>query len=107
VKSLLHRRSTQLAQHCAPILVLPLFLLLPAVSQAQDLGQIECARAGDYTFLYSSIVTLDIRSTLQCGQQVEITGRYDNYFGVRTAKGETLVLLSGWTVERSESFKPS
>lgn len=102
MKSLLHRRSTQLAQHCAPILVLPLFLLLPAVSQAQDLGQIECARAGDYTFLYSSIVTLDIRSTLQCGQQVEITGRYDNYFGVRTAKGETgYVLLNSVVLLKS------
>jgi hypothetical protein len=35
------------------------------------------------------MVTLDIRGTLQCGQQIEITGRYDMYFGVRTAKGET------------------
>jgi hypothetical protein len=35
------------------------------------------------------MITLDIRGTLQCGQQVEITGRYDLYFGVRTAKGET------------------
>ena len=50
---------------------------------------VECARAGDYVYLYSSMVSLDIRGTLQCGQQVEITGRYDSYFGVRTAKGET------------------
>ena len=35
------------------------------------------------------MVSLDIRGTLQCDQQVEITGRYDSYFGVRTAKGET------------------
>ena len=39
-------------------------------------------------YLYSSMVTLDIRTTLPCGQQVEITGRYDNFFAVRTAKGE-------------------
>ena len=53
------------------------------------MGQVECARSGDYVYLYSSMITLDIRGTLQCGQQVEITGRYDSYFGVRTAKGET------------------
>src|ERR1700747_2467472 len=35
------------------------------------------------------MVTLDIRATLQCGQQVEVTGRYDHFFAVRTAKGET------------------
>ena len=61
----------------------------PPSSKAQSIGQVECARAGDYVYLYSSMVTLDIRTTLQCGQQVEITGRYDNYFAVRTAKGET------------------
>lgn len=63
--------------------------LSPALSNAQGIGQIECARSGDYVYLYSSMITLDIRTTLQCGQQVEITGRYDNYFAVRTAKGET------------------
>ena len=34
------------------------------------------------------MVTLDIGGNLSCGQQVEVTGRYDNYFAVRTAKGE-------------------
>jgi len=34
------------------------------------------------------MTTLDVRTTLQCGEQVQITGRYDLYFGVRTAKGE-------------------
>jgi hypothetical protein len=65
-----------------------LCFLSPALCRAQDLGQVACARADDYVYLYSSMTTLDIRVTLQCGQQVEITGRYDNYFGVRTAKGE-------------------
>src|ERR1700675_1534861 len=64
-------------------------LLAPAFCSAQDLGQLESARPGDYVYLYSSMITLDIRATLQCGQQVELTGRYDMYFGVRTAKGET------------------
>jgi len=34
------------------------------------------------------MTTLDVRTTLQCGEQVQITGRYEGYFGVRTAKGE-------------------
>src|SRR5205807_2588742 len=34
------------------------------------------------------MTTLDVRTTLQCGEQLQITGRYDRYFGVRTAKGE-------------------
>lgn len=71
------------------LLALLFYLLAPSLSKAQDIGQVECARPGDYVYLYSSMITLDVRATLQCGQQVEITGRYDNYFGVRTAKGET------------------
>jgi hypothetical protein len=63
--------------------------MAPSLSKAQDLGQVACARPGDYVYLYSSMITLDVRATLECGQQVEITGRYDSYFGVRTAKGET------------------
>jgi hypothetical protein len=27
--------------------------------------------------------------TLQCGEVVQITSRFDNYLGVRTAKGDT------------------
>src|SRR5438105_13024662 len=60
----------------------------PAISQAQSVGQVECPRTGDYVYLYSSMTTLDVRTTLKCGEQVQITGRYDVYFGVRTAKGE-------------------
>jgi hypothetical protein len=73
----------------ATLLALLFCLLAPSLSKAQDLGQVGCARPGDYVYLYSSMITLDVRATLECGQQVEITGRYDNYFGVRTAKGET------------------
>lgn len=65
------------------------FLLLsPAVASAQSAGQIACTRPGDYAYLYSSMTTLDVLRTLQCGEQLEITGRYDAYFGVRTARGE-------------------
>lgn len=68
------------------------FLLLcfiaPTVSNAQSVGQVECARPGDYAYLYSSITTLAVRATLQCGQQVEVTGRYDDYYAVRTADGQ-------------------
>ena len=63
-------------------------LLLPPSIKAQSVGQVECPRSGDYVYLYSSMTTLDVRITLQCGEQVQITGRYDRYFGVRTAKGE-------------------
>jgi hypothetical protein len=65
-----------------------LCLILPAFAQAQSIGQVECPRGGGYVYLYSSMTTLDVRTTLQCGEQVQITGRYDLYFGVRTAKGE-------------------
>jgi hypothetical protein len=63
-------------------------LVLPGITQAQSAGIVECPRSGDYVYLYSSMITLDVRITLQCGEQVQITGRYDRYFGVRTAKGE-------------------
>ncbi|HKW57903.1 MAG TPA: hypothetical protein VJN42_11150 [Candidatus Acidoferrum sp.] len=65
------------------------FFFTPPSTRAQSVGQIECARSGGFVYLYSSIETLDIRRTLECGQQVEITGRYDSYFAVRTASGET------------------
>ena len=58
------------------------------MAHAQSAGIVECPRSGDYVYLYSSMTTLDVRITLQCGEQVQITGRYDRYFGVRTAKGE-------------------
>jgi hypothetical protein len=63
-------------------------LVLPGMVQAQSTGQVECARGDGYVYLYSSMTTLDVRTTLQCGEQVQITGRYDRYFGVRTAKGD-------------------
>lgn len=63
--------------------------LLPAVARAQSVGQVECPRTEGYVYLYSSMTTLDVRTTLQCGEQVQITVRYDGFFGVRTEKGET------------------
>jgi hypothetical protein len=72
----------------AKYLVVVFFLGFPAIAQAQSAGQVECPRSGGYVYLYSSMTTLDVRSTLQCGEVVQITGRYDLYFGVRTAKGE-------------------
>jgi hypothetical protein len=61
---------------------------LPATARGQSVGQVECPRSGGYVYLYSSMITMDVRGTLQCGEQVQITGRYDTYFGVRTAKSE-------------------
>jgi len=63
-------------------------LLVPSFAHAQSVGQVECPHAGGTIDLYSSMMTLDVRATLQCGEQVQITGRYDSYFGVRTAKSE-------------------
>ena len=66
-----------------------LFLFFPALASAQHLGQVTCARRGDYTYLYSSITTMEVLRTLQCGEQVEVTGRYQGFFSVRTANGQT------------------
>ncbi|MGA3177008.1 MAG: hypothetical protein ABSE19_06630 [Candidatus Acidiferrum sp.] len=63
-------------------------LFFPSLSKAQNTGRIECARNDGYVYLYSSLTTLDVRATLPCGAIVQITTRYDVYFGVRTAKGE-------------------
>ena len=73
----------------APFLTFVLCFLLPAICNAQSLGQVECPRQDGYVYLYSSMLTLDVRTTLQCGEQVEITGRYDRFYGVRTNKGVT------------------
>ena len=41
-------------------------LMLPSIAQAQSVGQVECPRSGGYVYLYSSMITLDVRTTLQC-----------------------------------------
>ena len=68
--------------------MLVIAVAMPGIARAQSVGQVECPRSGGYVYLYSSMITMDVRATLQCGEQVQITGRYDTYFGVRTAKGE-------------------
>jgi hypothetical protein len=57
--------------------------------QAQSTGRVECPRNDGYIYLYSSTATLDVRTTLQCNEVVQITGRFETYFTVRTSKGET------------------
>jgi hypothetical protein len=57
--------------------------------KAQSTGRVECPRSDGYIYLYSSTVTLDVRTTLQCNEVVQITGRYETYFAVRTSKGDT------------------
>ena len=64
-------------------------LLLPAQAAAQNTGRIECARNDEYVYLYGSLATLQVRGTVQCGEIVYITLRFEDYYGVRTAKGET------------------
>jgi hypothetical protein len=65
------------------------FLVSPSLGKAQNTGRIDCPRDDGYVYLYSSIVTMDVRATLQCNEVVQITGRYDNYYSVRNAKGNT------------------
>ena len=66
-----------------------LWLMTPGMARGQSVGQVACPRSEGYVYLYSDMTTLDVRTTLQCGEQVEIIGRYDKFFGVRTAKGDT------------------
>ena len=65
-----------------------LCLLFSLPAGAQSTGRIDCARDGGYVYLYSSMTTLEVRMTLQCGDVVRITGRSDDYYSVRTAAGE-------------------
>lgn len=62
-------------------------LVLPLVCQAQKVGQIDCPRRDDTTYLYSSMTTMEIRTTLKCGEQVRILGRFDNFYRVQTDNG--------------------
>ena len=64
------------------------FLVSPSLGRAQNTGRIDCPRNDGYVYLYSSIVTMEVRATLQCNEVVQITGRYDNYYSVRNAKGD-------------------
>lgn len=109
MKTLFHSALSRRANWPVRLLILALCVLAPSAGKAQEIGQIECARSGDYAFLYSSMTTLDVRTTLQCGQQVEITGRYDNYYGVRTAKGDIgyVPLDSLLLVKTAPGIKPA
>lgn len=66
-----------------------LFVIAPLPVKAQNTGRIECARNDGYVYLYSSVTTLDVRATLQCGEIVQMLNRYDSYYSVRDAKGDT------------------
>jgi hypothetical protein len=89
------------------------FLFFPALASAQHLGQVTCARRGDYTYLYSSITTMEVLRTLQCGEQVEVTGRNRASSACGTANGETgyigegsLVLLKDKLGAKARFLRP-
>jgi hypothetical protein len=74
-------------------------LLLPLVCNAQkagqkppagqsQAGQIHCAHGEGYAYLYGSMATMEISTTLKCGQPVSILDRSDNFLHVRTDTGE-------------------
>ena len=75
-------------RYAGPVFVTAFVLISPLVVKAQTTGRVECARSDGYVSLYSSMTTLDVRATVQCGELIQITGRYDAYFGARTSKGE-------------------
>jgi hypothetical protein len=72
----------------ALILASAVCVLFPCASRGQSTGRIECAQSDGYIYLYSSMMTLEVRRTLQCGEVVQLTGRYEVYFSVRTSKGD-------------------
>lgn len=84
-------------------------LLLPLSACAQNTGRIDCPRndRSDYVYLYSSLTTMEIRSTLDCGAVVTITGRFDNFFAVRTAKGETGFVPLGKVIVLTDQVGPA
>src|SRR5947209_7552000 len=74
---------------CRAILIsLSVCFLLQLTCKAQNLGQIECARQESYSYLYSSLATMDISTTLKCGQRVTVLDRSDNFVHVRTDTGD-------------------
>lgn len=64
-------------------------LLLAGSAEAQNWGQVQCSKAGDYIYLYSSSETMEVRAQLKCGEEVQILNRYDNFLFVRTGNGNT------------------
>ena len=64
-------------------------LSFPPLCKAQSTGRVECPRSDGYIYLYSSTTTMDVRTTLQCNEVVQITGRFETYFAVRNSKGDT------------------
>lgn len=71
------------------ILACATLLLLAATTKAQNWGQVQCAKPGDYVYLYSSTETMEVHGKLLCGQEVQILNRYDDFLFVRTGNGIT------------------
>ena len=72
----------------ATLISLAVCFLLPLTCRAQKLGQIQCARQEGYAYLYSSLATMDISTTLKCGQRVTVLDRSDTFVSVRTDTGD-------------------
>jgi hypothetical protein len=72
----------------ATLISLAVCFLFPLTCRAQKLGQIECGRQEGYAYLYSSMATMEISTTLKCGQRVTVLDRSDNFVHVRTDTGD-------------------
>lgn len=85
-----------------------LALFLPSNASAQNTARIECARNDGYVYLYSSVITLDVRATLQCGEIVQVTGHDGTYLAVRTGKGESgFVPIASATLLKDRTASPA
>src|SRR5262249_3753874 len=62
-------------------------LMLPMTAHAQKAGQIVCGPRDAYSYLYSSITSMEVSAKVACGQTVRVLDRSDNFVRVQTAEG--------------------
>ena len=62
-------------------------LLLPACARAQKTGQVVCGPRDAYSYLYSSMATMEVSSKVGCGEIVKVLDRSDNFVRVQTENG--------------------
>src|ERR1700716_273632 len=93
-------------KRAATIFAFVFCLFLPLTSKAQKLGQIECGRQEGYAYLYSSMATMEISTTLKCGQQITVLDRSDNFLHVRTDTGEEGFVPLSNVVYLKKGFAP-
>ena len=74
-------------------------LMLPTCARAQKAGQIVCGPRDAYSYLYSSMATMEVSSKVGCGEIVKVLDRSDNFVRVQTENGAV-----GYVAPNSISF---